>query len=52
VLDYQVSNCDVSTAERPPYLGGSFDCAPDDPGLRHWVRRDEDGDGIGSGYPP
>lgn len=51
VLDYQVHDCDVSTAERPPYFGGSFDCAPDDPGLRHWVLRDEDGDGIGTGTP-
>jgi hypothetical protein len=51
VLDYQVFNCDVSTAERPPYFGGSFDCAPDDPGLRHWVLRDGDGDGMGSGTP-
>jgi len=51
VLDYQVFQCDLATAERPLYFGGAFDCAPADPGLRHWVSRDEDGDGFGSGWP-
>lgn len=51
VLDHRIYNCEVATAERPPLFAGDFDCEPDDPGLRYWVARDADGDGMGSGPP-
>jgi hypothetical protein len=49
VLGHRIYNCDVATAERPSLFAGDFDCEPDDPGLRYWVSRDADGDGVGSG---
>lgn len=49
VIDHRVYNCELATAEQPGMFGGGFDCAPDDPGLRHWVWRDADGDGYGTG---
>lgn len=51
VLDYRVHACEVASASRPDTFAGPFDCAPDDPGLRHWVIRDDDGDGFGAGQP-
>lgn len=51
VLDHRIMRCEVATAERPSTFAGDFDCDPSDPGLRHWVWRDADGDGAGDGYP-
>lgn len=49
VPDYRLWRCEVATAERPPEFTGSYDCAPEDPGLRYWVTPDADGDGFGDG---
>jgi hypothetical protein len=51
VLDHRIYSCDVTAAERPATFAGDFDCDPIDPGLRHWVWRDADADGAGSGPP-
>ena len=47
--DYEVTSCDLSTAQTPPYFAGSFDCEPSDPTLKYWVTPDGDGDGFGTG---
>jgi hypothetical protein len=49
VPDYRVWRCELASAERPPDFSGSYDCEPNDPGLRYWVTRDSDGDGFGDG---
>src|SRR5688572_9273311 len=49
VWDYQVYNCDLSTAQTPPYFAGSFDCEPTDPTLKYGAAPDADGDGTGTG---
>ena len=51
VPDHRLWRCEVASAERATDFGGSYDCEPNDPGLRYWVTADTDGDGFGDGRP-
>lgn len=51
VPDHRLWRCEVASAERAADFGGSYDCEPNDPGLRYWVTPDSDGDGFGDGHP-
>lgn len=49
VPDYQLWRCEVAAAQAPQEFSAGYDCDPTDPGLRHWVYSDADGDGFGFG---